>query len=77
MQRISIVLLAVSILVTTACAPRMVQTITGTEDQVKMIYTREHPFSPETGVIQCAREEDGTLKDCAYMTINFDDGKAQ
>ena len=77
MNRFPVVMLAMAILATTACAPRMVRSITGTGDQVKMIYTREHPLKPETGVIQCGRTDDGTLEDCYYLQINFDDGKGK
>ncbi len=69
MNKLSLLILIAT--VSTACAPRLVHTMTGTEDQVKMIYSREHPFNPETGVIQCARTDDGTLTNCNYLQIEF------
>lgn len=60
------------------CAqPRIVTNITGSPEQVKMITVQQMSLfsAGGTGLVQCDRAPDGTLKDCKKIPIVFNDGK--
>jgi hypothetical protein len=60
----------------TACAsPRIVRNITGSGDQVKVIYERRAMFGAETGLIQCKRLPDGSLSECRRVPVTFNGKK--
>lgn len=59
-----------------SCAkPRVITSITGTDTQMKFVYTRAAGFfdSGGTGVIQCAVTPEGDLADCKPIPITFND----
>lgn len=57
------------------CAPRIITSITGSGEQVKLVYERNSFFKGEVGLLQCARQPDGTLNGCRKMPIVFLDEK--
>jgi hypothetical protein len=76
MRMSMLAMLAGALIGTTACAsPRIVKSITGSGDQVKVIYERRSMFSGETGLIQCKRLPDGALSDCKRIPITFNKAK--
>lgn len=57
----------------TACAPRIVTQITGSQDQVKLLYNRDSVSGYDTGVIQCSRTQEGNLEHCKVVTIEWNE----
>lgn len=55
-----------------ACAPRIIEKIVGTESQVKLLYSRRMPFAAQTGIVQCDRAADGSLSNCRDLPIVFE-----
>lgn len=52
----------------TACAnPRAVTKMTGTVDQVKLVYQSR----TNAGIIKCGRAADGALVDCKELPVEF------
>lgn len=51
-----------------ACAnPRAVTKMTGTVDQVKLVYQSK----TVAGIIECKRSADGTLEECKELPVEF------
>ena len=66
------VVLAVALLA--GCgAPRLINSVTTSGDQMKLLYSRAR--SSETGLVQCDIAEGGSLTNCAIVPITFRKGK--
>jgi len=55
-------------------APRLITSMTATNDQMKMVYSQAG--GARTGIIQCARAADGALTNCKRMPIAFVEKKS-
>jgi hypothetical protein len=59
---------AAALLTSTACAnPRAVTKMTGTVDQVKLVYQSR----TNAGIIKCGRAADGSLENCKELPVVF------
>lgn len=54
-----------------ACAPREVIRITGTEKQLKLVYAKDTFFGVDTGVVRCKVGDQGKLKECSDLPLEF------
>lgn len=66
-------LLAATLLLGACQAPRLITSMTATQDQMKMVYSQAG--GAHTGIIQCDRTPDGTLVNCRKVPVTFNDGK--
>ena len=53
------------------CAPRMVTTISVSDDNVKLVYNRDNLIGASTGIVQCKADDEGNLLDCTDLEICF------
>ena len=55
-------------------APRVITSITGSQDELKFIYARVGGFTSETRRVRCYRAADGALSNCKNIPITFEEG---
>lgn len=56
------------------CAtPRVITSITTSQDEMKLVYARAN--STETGIIRCDVAGDGSLENCEKLPVTFLDKK--
>lgn len=65
-----------ALLVASACAqPRIITGMTSSGDSFKIVYTQKRIANADTGIVQCRRQEDGSLANCRRLNITWSDGK--